>query len=75
MAQAEHLHRVHGSTTRLSAGNGPEADEGFTEVIYCLEVHCPLIEGRAAKEVLEVLYTEVGTRLYGYVSTATNTPP
>jgi recyclin-1 len=42
--------------------DGPGAEE---EVIHCLEVHFRRVKGSTAKEVLDVFYIEVGTRLHG----------
>ena len=71
MAQVEHLLYVHSGAREYYPIEGQEMDLGPTkgckEVIRCLEVHCRLVKGSAAREVLEVFYVEVGTRLHGYV--------
>lgn len=72
MAQIEHLLYIHSGVREYYPIEGQEMDLGPTkgckEVVRCLEVHCRLVKGSAAREVLEVFYIEVGTRLHGYVS-------
>lgn len=73
MAQIEHLLHIHSGAREYYPIEGQEMDLGPTngckEVIRCLEIHCRLVKGSAAREVLEVFYIEVGTRLHGYAST------
>lgn len=70
MAQIEHLLYTHSGAREYYPIEGQEMDLGPTkgckEVIQCLGVHCRLVKGSAAREVLEVFYIEVGTRLHGY---------
>ena len=74
MAQVEHLLYIHSGAREYYPIEGQEMDlgptKGCNEVIRCLEVHCRLVKGSAAREVLEVFYIEVGTRLHGYVFTS-----
>ena len=79
MAQIEHLLYIHSGAREYYPIEGQELDLGPTngckEVIRCLEVHCRLVKGSAAREVLEVFYIEVGTRLHGYASTCHSGTP
>jgi recyclin-1 len=38
---------------------------GCQAALQCLQMHCDLLKGSTAKEVLEVFYAEVGLRLIG----------